>query len=205
MITLTMEPVIVPYEWFRDFNAIQKILHDYKDKFMYESLESAEDTIQKYMDSSKHQTYVLRVGNITVGFINYEAFDANILTFHIRQYGQIHLLGIDTQYQNKGYGSRLLHHAIEDLKCRLVSEIIVGVRKDNIQAMNLYKKMGFISPPLELYERLPQNAPVLLLYNTEIPFDVSRGNIIQKNPRIFGTLFAAGVIGYLYRRWSKMS
>ena len=204
IIICATQPVIVPYERGRDFDAIQKILHEYKDKLMYESLGNPEGTTQAYLDSSKYLTYVLRVDDTTVGFINYAAFDANVLTFHMRRYGQIHLIGIDTQYQNKGYGSTLLKHAMEDLKRLQVSEIIIGVKRGNIRALTLYKKIGFISPPLELYKHLPQNIPLILTYNTGSPFDVSRGNIIQKHLRIFGTLFVANVIGYVcYKKWTK--
>lgn len=47
-------------------------------------------------------------------------------------------------YRNKGIASILLDYMIEKGKNKEITNITLEVRKDNIKAINLYKKYGFI-------------------------------------------------------------
>ena len=69
-----------------------------------------------------------------VGFINLkETEQAN--TYDL---SAIYLL---PDYHGKGIGSRLIAHSIESIKN--FEEIFLEVEKDNINAVNFYKKLGF--------------------------------------------------------------
>ena len=194
--------LIVPYEKSRDFYAIEALLQDNRNLLMYEALGSPHGTTQKYLDSSKYLTYVLRADDTTVGFINYCAYDINFFTFHFGRCGLIHLLGIEKQQQGKGYGRKLLEYALADLIKFKVSRINVAVKKENLRAIELYKKARFVCPITpELAAKLPNDVPLVMVFETGISFDVSRGNIIQRYPRSFTALGVVAIGGaYMYRK-----
>ncbi|SHK33036.1 ribosomal protein S18-alanine N-acetyltransferase [Thermocrinis minervae] len=51
---------------------------------------------------------------------------------------------IDKEWQGKGYGKKLLQHLIEHFrKMGGIRRITLDVRKSNIQAINLYRSLGF--------------------------------------------------------------
>jgi ribosomal protein S18 acetylase RimI-like enzyme len=193
--------VIAPYDKSRDFYAIEAILQDNRTLLMYEAAGGSCGTTQKYLDSSKYLTYVLRVDDRTVGFINYVAYDINFFTFHFGRCGLIHLLGVDKQQQGKGYGRQLLEYALADLTKLKVSRINVAVKKENLRAIGLYKKANFICPITpELAARLPNDMPLVMVFETGIPFDVSRGNIIQRYPWPFTAFGIVAIGACVYRR-----
>lgn len=66
------------------------------------------------------------------------------LLWEIFESGQIARIGIDPEYQKKGYGSRLLEFAEEHAKqheCELMS---LDVRVSNVPAIRLYEKNGYV-------------------------------------------------------------
>lgn len=196
---------IVAYDRSRDFDAVQTIIHGYPNFLMYESQGKPEGTTQKYFNSSHYQTYVLRVDGKTVGFVNYLAYNSNVFTFHFGRYGLINLLGVDTQYQRKGYGKKLLDHAIADLKNQKASRIILAVQKENVNAIAFYTKNGFACPvSAEMYARFPADLPLMFIHDTGIPFDVSRGNMFQRYPKTGAVIIIISVLGiYAYIRWKR--
>jgi len=48
------------------------------------------------------------------------------------------------KYRNKGIASALLEYMIEEGKNNKIINITLEVREDNIKAINLYKKFGFV-------------------------------------------------------------
>ena len=50
---------------------------------------------------------------------------------------------VKKEYRRKGIGTEILRFLIEKAKELGYSEISIGVDKDNIAALNLYRKMGF--------------------------------------------------------------
>ncbi len=202
----TQDITIVPYDRSRDLEAIQTIIHDNWDILTYEALGSPKGTTQKYLDSSNYITYVLRLDDKTIGFVNYTAYDVNVCTFHYGRYGLIHLLGVDAQYQGQGYGTKLLHYALNDLTNTHVSHINVAVKRDNLRAIELYKKNKFtysIKP--ELAARLPKDIPLIMTFDTGVPFDTSRGNIMQRYPKLSGVLCSMIVLGsFIYLRTYRL-
>ena len=51
-------------------------------------------------------------------------------------------IGIDPDFQRKGYATGLLNHLIEELKKRNISEILLEVRSGNKSAIQFYKRQG---------------------------------------------------------------
>ena len=52
-------------------------------------------------------------------------------------------IGIDHDFQRKGYGTGLLNHLIEELRKRHIGEILLEVSVGNKSAIQFYKKQGF--------------------------------------------------------------
>ena len=53
----------------------------------------------------------------------------------------IYNLGIKEKYRKQGYGYQLLNFTINSIQT--ISNIYVELRKSNLAALNLYKKLGF--------------------------------------------------------------
>ena len=95
----------------------------------------------QYIESKKYITDVLRVNGQTVGFVNYCVHDPHFLTFYLGRQALVHLIGIDKEHQGKGYGTRLLKHAMSALEQLQAPTITLSVKKDNTRARSLYQKV----------------------------------------------------------------
>lgn len=78
--------------------------------------------------------FIAEVNGQVVGFYDYW------VTFDSATISQIAVL---PEYRRKGIGSFLLQEIIDDCSAKRVMNITLEVRKDNINAQKLYKKLGF--------------------------------------------------------------
>ncbi len=81
--------------------------------------------------------YFCRVLEQTDAFLGYGVMmmgpdEAHILT-----------IGIAAEWQNKGWGSKLLQHFIQFARQQRVKSILLDVRESNQGAAHLYKQIGF--------------------------------------------------------------
>ncbi len=72
-----------------------------------------------------------------------------ILILIKRKTPKIYSLGISKNHRKKGIGARLLVHAIEQLRAKEFSSLVLEVRTDNTPAQELYKKFGFVTKRIE--------------------------------------------------------
>ena len=88
----------------------------------------------KWELSSQHiaSNYVMLLRDNIIGYIFTHKIDKDV---------QILNIAIDTAYQHKGYGERLLSYFMDQLDEDI--SIILEVRKSNFPAINLYLKFGF--------------------------------------------------------------
>ncbi len=70
-----------------------------------------------------------------VGFITYFQESATN--------GHIDLVAIDKNYQQKGYGTSLMFHALSEFQKWGLTSATLYITKDNIVAQTLYQKLGF--------------------------------------------------------------
>jgi ribosomal protein S18 acetylase RimI-like enzyme len=82
---------------------------------------------------------VLRLHDITIGYVSYEVIDSEA--------AYIQALAIAPSHQKKGYGKRLLAHAIDELKKSGVTSVELCVNRNNKNARNFYTHMGFEEKP----------------------------------------------------------
>ncbi len=78
--------------------------------------------------------FAYKVNKDIVGYIAFSvAFDT----------ADIQLILVDTDKRKSGIATYLLEKAIEFIKVKGASKILLEVREDNISAINLYQKNGF--------------------------------------------------------------
>ena len=62
--------------------------------------------------------------------------------------------GITPEFRSKGYGYKLLHLIVEQLRQSGIREIVIEVDSKNTHAFNLYQKFGFqIETAFEYYRK----------------------------------------------------
>lgn len=130
---------IKPYNESRDKSFVMSLINEYPNFLSYEFAGKPQGTTEKYLKD--HYTYVLLKNNIPIGFVNFAIKDKNNSKNKI---GSIDLLGIDKNYQKKGYGLLLIEFVIKKMKELNVSDVSLIVNKENVKAQRLYEKMGFI-------------------------------------------------------------
>lgn len=72
-----------------------------------------------------------------------------ILVLIKRKIPKIYSLGISKNHRKKGIGAKLLVHAVEQLRAKEFSSLVLEVRTDNTPAQELYKKFGFATKRIE--------------------------------------------------------
>jgi ribosomal-protein-alanine N-acetyltransferase len=81
-----------------------------------------------------HSVWVCRVGGDLVGF-----------SIVMMVLDEAHLLNVavSRRYQGKGYGARMLNHAMEQSKLNGAGKMFLEVRPSNSRAVELYRLFGF--------------------------------------------------------------
>jgi ribosomal protein S18 acetylase RimI-like enzyme len=78
---------------------------------------------------------VIQTNSTTAGFIAYYKKSA--------KQGFIWLLAVDKAFRGRGFGEKLMLHAIDNLKQQKVNYITIATRLINKPALSLYRKLGF--------------------------------------------------------------
>jgi ribosomal protein S18 acetylase RimI-like enzyme len=102
-------------------------------------------------DSARFTTLVAEVDGAVVGFIAYEID----LT---KQTGQVYLLAVHPDYQNRGIGLALNMQALDEMKARGMRLAVVGTGGDpgHAPARRTYEKAGYSGVPLVRYYKALQ-------------------------------------------------
>jgi ribosomal protein S18 acetylase RimI-like enzyme len=81
-----------------------------------------------------------QIGDVFVGLLT--AFE-NFSTFSAKPMVNIHDVIVLKEYRSKGIGRQLMNAIVNEAEKRKCSRITLEVRKDNVNAQNLYKSLGF--------------------------------------------------------------
>ena len=64
--------------------------------------------------------------------------------------GKLLFVGVSSQFRGKGYGTKLVNYAVNDMFNNMGCSIVELItRTDNVRSRGLYKKLGFSETPLE--------------------------------------------------------
>lgn len=81
-----------------------------------------------------HAVWVCRIGGELVGFS---------VVMVVMDEGHLLNIAVAGRYQGKGYGARLLQHAMAEAKTHGASKLLLEVRPSNRRAVELYQLLGF--------------------------------------------------------------
>ncbi len=127
---------IRPYDHSKDKTFVMSLIEENPRFLSCEFAGKPPGTTEKNLTEKNHYTFVLRKNNNPIGFVNFFIKDNT---------GSIDLLGVDKNYQKKGYGLILIKYVLKKLKELHISEISLTVNKENEKAQRLYEKIGFIA------------------------------------------------------------
>ena len=96
------------------------------------------DVIRSYCTNEDNETWVSEIGGALSGFVVLWANEATGL-------GQIGLLAVHPEFQNRGVGTQLNEHAVARLRDAGMAWVIVGTGDDagHAPARRSYEKAGF--------------------------------------------------------------
>ena len=80
--------------------------------------------------------------------------------------GHITNIAVDPAYRNQGIGKAVLGSLIEEAERRKLTGVTLEVRESNIEAINLYKKFGFICAGIrkDYYHDTKEDAIIMWKY-----------------------------------------
>lgn len=114
-----------------DLSLMQEVLYDDNMIFNLEYLNN-------FINNQNAYGFIAKEENKILGF----AYAYTLLRPDGKMMFYLHSIGILPNYQNKGYGSKLLHFIKEYSKKIGCSEMFVITDKDNTRACNVYEKLG---------------------------------------------------------------
>lgn len=105
-----------------------------------------EVVIEACSDSARYTVLVAEVDAAVVGFIAYE-IDHTTLT------GEVYLLAVHPDHQNRGIGTALNEYVFDEMKARGMRLAVVGTGGDpgHAPARRTYEKAGYTGLPLVRY------------------------------------------------------
>lgn len=125
-----MDVHILPFDYMRDAEAAKRIGLEGR-------LGGISDAYHQLTSDSK----VARVGNQTVGFIDYEMYEKDLLG---EAYAYIAYLGVAQCMRGRGIGRKLLMCALRDIQAHGYRCVKLNVMRDNVPAIRLYESEGFV-------------------------------------------------------------
>jgi len=129
---LGMNVSVVRFNYMRDAAAAKRI-----------GLEGIAGGISEaYRFLTPKESKVARIGNQTVGFIDYDLHSEDGFD---QAYAYIAFLGVAENMRGKGIGKILINRVIADIRKHGFRYIKLDVLRDNISAMQRFESMGFVA------------------------------------------------------------
>ncbi len=108
----------------------------------------------KALETHDPYFFIAEVQGIIVGFITYKKGLANYFDTVIQEFGWVLEIFIDPEYRNHGIGTKLMEEAAKFFKSEGLQYVKVEVSSHNTNAMQFYKKNGFISHVEVMYKKI---------------------------------------------------
>lgn len=100
------------------------------------------DKVKPFLADKRNIALVAKLDDKVIGLLfgySLTDFDGGTAMFYI------YSVDIRTEYQDKGYGSRLMQYAVEWAKNNGFRKCFVGAEEDNPRACRVYEKIGMDS------------------------------------------------------------
>nr|WP_269849301.1 GNAT family N-acetyltransferase [Methanosarcina horonobensis] len=102
-----------------------------------------EKDIIKYSKYSRETFYVIKSQNKVIGYCIYY-LKPTVSFKGFKKQAVIHLIVIDRNFRGKDFAERLLIESIKEMKLNKISSILLYVNVNNVPAIRLYEKTGFV-------------------------------------------------------------
>ncbi|GCE19442.1 GNAT family N-acetyltransferase [Dictyobacter kobayashii] len=144
-----MEPIVQLslLAWAPVFDSFQQVLGERIYALMYPNWKrQQQEVVEKYCRDEQTIVYVANVDGRVAGFITYTINDED-------KTGEVDLLAVHPEYQNRGIGTELNTFVFERMKERGIKLAVVGTGGDpgHAPARRSYEKAGYIGLPLMRY------------------------------------------------------
>jgi ribosomal protein S18 acetylase RimI-like enzyme len=104
----------------------------------------SKEYIETILNEDKDIFVVLELDDKIIGFLyGYEEIKGKLPFHKKRKYFVLDNIVIDTKYQNKGYGKKLIDYIIEYSNKKMYDDIMLNVYTFNKKAISIYEKYGF--------------------------------------------------------------
>ena len=101
------------------------------------------EKFRQEIDNGNRVVYIYKINDEFIGEIAY-VFNMNDADYTIpNQRIYISRLIVKKEYRNQGIGGILIDYILDEIKKMGYKEATIGVDKDNVTALHLYKKKGF--------------------------------------------------------------
>ena len=128
IVTVNLETWQTTYGKFMSVELLQRRVQD---RLIMEN--NYVELIKKY-----NQIYVVEVSGVIIGYISYGPSEMK----GYETYGEVYTFYILEEYQGRGFGSKMLKMAFDDLSSQGYSDIVITCLWDNVDGINFYKKHG---------------------------------------------------------------
>ncbi len=100
------------------------------------------EQIKNYIEKFKNVSYILWYKDVLIGFLL--IYMRPVITINgIKKNGTIYSFAVCKKFIGKGFGRKLLVHAISEMKLNDVHKLSLYVDENNSRAISLYKNVGF--------------------------------------------------------------
>jgi ribosomal protein S18 acetylase RimI-like enzyme len=123
------------------------LFHYNKEPYIYEKTDEghrSKNYIESLINTEDNVFIVMEIDSKIIGFLYaYEEIKGKLLIHKKRRYMVLDNIVIKENYQNKGYGNKLINYFIEYSKKKKYNDIILNVYSFNEKAIKMYEKLGF--------------------------------------------------------------
>lgn len=124
---------------FVDDHLIPEILRIQSEAFRTESPKE----IIRHSKYFREIFYIIKSENKVVGYCMYY-LKPKISFEGFKKQSVIYSIATDRNFRGKGFAKRLLKESIEEMKLNRISSILLYVSENNVPALKLYEKAGFV-------------------------------------------------------------
>lgn len=136
------DPVSVRSYEKKDFQPVLKIMND--NKFWIS--EHADLSGEKVLTFKAPNNDMSKKGQASIDVVAVNDEAVGFIAYYRKSFleGRIWLLAIDKDSRKKGFGERLIDHALMELKKKGATYVTLAAKTINKPAISLYQKMGFV-------------------------------------------------------------
>lgn len=152
---LPKENGVYDYDTQRDYEDITKIVLEHMNQLASDYDENNPDDHARFLQEEMDHllkpqenliSKVYLLDGKPIGYINYfikTPWHRSLLPYEVGPNAVINHLAIDSKYQNGGYGTKLLKHALEDLSEKNINRVTLSTTSHADGLEKYYKKFGF--------------------------------------------------------------